>query len=449
MKKKKIQILPVQGKILFDVLLVAVLSVLCMLLPFADYTYKKQTYVLSGISFFTTHKVQQGTATVPATGIMAVLILAILLSVAAALVFPHVKKVRIGAYLLLAAGILQFAGSIFFTMQAEYILSETKKHGLAYGIWLEALLGALLIARTLQILYRNRIIGPLDFFVLPGCIYLLINNYFPLFGIFIAFKKIDFSVGIWNSPWVGFENFKYLFASSDSWVMTRNTILYNLAFIILGNILAIIVGIMLNEIISKRFKKAYQTAILLPQLISIIIISYIVYAFLSNEAGLINKSLLGENSINFYNEPAYWPFILVFVFLWKGVGYSSIIYLSSISGIDRSLYEAAYVDGAGKLQQIFKVTLPLLKPTVITLVIMAVGRIFFSDFGLFLQVPMNAGALYATTQTIDTYVYRSLLQLNNISMSSAASVFQSVVGFVVVLAANWIVRKVDQESAMF
>lgn len=286
--------------------------------------------------------------------------------------------------------------------------------------------------------------------VLPGCIYFLINNYFPLFGMFIAFKKIDYSVGIWNSDWVGLLNFRFLFSSSDTFLVTRNTILYNIAFIILGNLLGIIVGIFLNEVFSKKLQKLYQTTILLPQLISIIIVSYIVYAFLSNEAGLINLGILGkENAVNFYNERTYWPFILIFVHLWKGLGYSSIIYLSAIVGIDKSLYEAAYVDGAGRWQQIKSITVPLLKPTVITLVLMAVGRIFYSDFGLFYQVPMDAGALYSVTQTIDTYVYRSLLQLNNIGMASAASVFQSVIGFVVVIAANGIVRKIDNENAMF
>ena len=331
----------------------------------------------------------------------------------------------------------------------EYILTDVKKYNLGYGVWIEAVLGLLIIARAMQILYKNNVLSALDFMVMPGCIYLLINNYFPMLGIFIAFKDIDYSVGIFNSKWVGLTNFKYLFASSDAWVMTRNTILYNIAFIVLGNIFAIVIGIMLNELFSKKLQKLYQTLILLPQLISIIIVSYIVFAFLSNEAGLITKRLMADSGINFYNSPGYWPFILVFIYLWKGVGYSSIIYLSSIVGIDRTLYEAAYVDGANKFQQIFKITLPLIRPTIITLVILAVGRIFFSDFGLFYQVPMNSGALYSVTQTIDTYVYRSLLQLNNISMSSAASLYQSIVGFVVVLLANWIVRKVDSENAMF
>ncbi len=313
-----------------------------------------------------------------------------------------------------------------------------------------AAMAIITIARGFHILYRNKVLCPLDFMIMPGCIYFLINNYFPLVGIFIAFKRVDYSVGIMNSKWVGFSNFTYLFSSSDAWVMTRNTILYNVAFIILGNILGIVVGIFLSEVFSKKLQKLYQTTILLPQLISIIIVAYIVFAFLSNEAGLINKGILGEgNEINFYNTKIYWPFILTFVNLWKGLGYNSIIYLSAIVSIDKSLYEAAYVDGANRWQQITRITVPLLKPSMITLVTMSIGRIFYSDFGLFYQVPMDSGALYSVTQTIDTYVYRSLLQLNNIAMASAASAYQSVVGFVVVLVANGIVRKIDNENAMF
>jgi putative aldouronate transport system permease protein len=237
--------------------------------------------------------------------------------------------------------------------------------------------------------------------------------------------------------------------TSDAFIMTRNTILYNLAFIILGNILGIAVGIMLFEIFSGAAKKFFQTTILLPQLISYVIVAYIVYAFLSNEAGFINKSILGDHAVDFYANKQYWPFLLIFVNLWKGLGYSAIIYLSSILGIDKSLYEAACVDGARKWQQIIRVTLPMLRPTIITLMIMQLGRMFYSDFGLFYQVPMNAGVLYDATQTIDTYVYRALMQLNQIGKASAASVYQSVVGFVVVLIVNGIVRRTDRENAMF
>jgi putative aldouronate transport system permease protein len=293
---------------------------------------------------------------------------------------------------------------------------------------------------------------PLIFMVLPGCIYLLINNYAPMFGIFIAFKKIDFGKGIFGSDWVGLSNFKYLFNTEAAFIMTRNTILYNLGFIVVGTITGIAVGIMLSEIRGKFRSKFYQTVILLPYLLSWVIIAYIGYAFMNNDTGLINNTILpalGLKPISWYAEPKVWPFIIVFVNVWKGIGYSAILYLSTIIGIDKSLFEAAQVDGATKWKQITSITLPMLKPMVIMLVIMNIGRIFNSDFGLFYQLPMNAGALYPTTQTIDTYVYRGLMQLNDISMSSAAGLYQSVVGFILVLITNAIVRKTDSDNALF
>ena len=290
----------------------------------------------------------------------------------------------------------------------------------------------------------------LDLMALPAAIYIFINNYIPMGGLFIAFKKINYSKGIFGSDWIGFKNFQYLFKTKDAYVITRNTILYNLAFIVLGITLGIIVGILLSELWSKRSRKIYQTSILLPQLISIIIVAYIVFAFLSNETGFINVAIFGkDNSINFYGTPQYWPYILTSVFLWKGLGYNSIIFLSSIVGIDRSLYEAAYVDGAGRIKQIFKITLPLIKPTIVMLVLINVGRIFYSDFGLFYQVPRNSGLLYSVTNTIDTYVYRALLQQNNIAMASAAGAYQAVVGFIIILLANAFVRRFDPENALF
>ncbi|MBR2122799.1 MAG: sugar ABC transporter permease [Lachnospiraceae bacterium] len=299
-------------------------------------------------------------------------------------------------------------------------------------------------------LYQNKAVSVLDFMVMPGLIYVLINNYIPMVGISFAFKKIDYSIGVWRSGWVGLSNFKFLFQSSDSYTITKNTLLYNLVFIILGNILGMIVGICLSEIFSKKLQKLYQTTILLPQLISWVIVAYIAYGFLSNEAGWINKTVLGAgNEINFYGTTKYWPFILVFFHLWKGLGYNSIIYLSAIVGIDRNLYEAASIDGCSKWGSIRHITLPLLKSTVITLVTLSVGRIFYSDFGLFYQVPMNSGSLYSVTDTIDTYVYRALMQLNNISMASAASAYQAIIGFVLVLIFNLIVNKVSKENALF
>lgn len=293
---------------------------------------------------------------------------------------------------------------------------------------------------------------PVYLLMLPGLIYLFCNNYMPMFGIVIAFKKINWQLGLWKSPWVGFDNFKFLFKSKDTARMIRNTVGYNILFIVLGTVLAIAVAILLNEIVHRKSKTVYQSLILLPYLMSWVVVSYLVYAFLSNETGFINNTLLaalGAEPVNWYQKAKYWPWILTFVNLWKSIGFSMVIYYSSIVGISTEYYEAARLDGAGKWKQITNITLPLLKPTVITLLIMNVGRIFASDFGLFYQIPRNSGALYATTQTIDTYVYNALMKLGNISMSSAASVLQSIVGFVLVMCVNTIVRKYERNSALF
>lgn len=292
---------------------------------------------------------------------------------------------------------------------------------------------------------------PFYIMMIPGLVYLLINNYGPMLGMFIAFKKVDYGLGIFKSPWVGFENFKYLFKTDAAFIMTRNTILYNLVFIVLGTVLGIAVGIMLSELRKKEETKFFQTVILLPYLLSWVICAYIGYAFLSKDTGLINNFLnsLGLEAVDWYNDPGKWTVILVLVNIWKGIGYTSIIYMSTIIGIDKSLYEAARVDGASKWQEIKLITLPCLKSTIIMLTIMNIGRIFYSDFGLFYQIPLNSGTLYPTTQTIDTYVYRALMQQNQIGMSAAAGLYQSIVGFIMVLAANTIVRKLSPDDAMF
>ncbi|MEH7493865.1 ABC transporter permease subunit [Neobacillus niacini] len=287
---------------------------------------------------------------------------------------------------------------------------------------------------------------------LPGMIYLLINNYMPMGGIIIAFKEINFQQGILNSPWAGFKNFEYLFKTSDAWVITRNTILYNLVFIILGTILAIVVAILLNEITSKFASRFYQSVILIPFLMSMVVVSYLVFAMLSSDTGFINKTILksmGEEPISWYTSPKYWPYILTIVSLWKSFGFSTVIFLASIVGINKDYYEAAKIDGASKWQQIRSITLPMLKPTIIILTILNIGRIFYSDFGLFYQVPMNSGALFSVTNTIDTYVYRGLMQLGDMSMSAAAGVYQSFVGFSLVMITNYIVKRVSRDDALF
>ena len=293
---------------------------------------------------------------------------------------------------------------------------------------------------------------PLYLMFLPGAIYLLINNYIPMAGIIVAFKKYNARLGIWKSPFCGLANFEFLFKSPDAWVITRNTILYNVVFIALNTVVGIMFAIFICDTVSKKLKKVYQSAILFPYLMSAVILGYIVYAFLSQSTGIVNNSILsvfGKEAVNWYAEPKYWPFILVFVNLWKGVGYGCLIYISTINGIDPSLYEAASLDGATKWQQIKNITLPFLKSTVITLTLMSIGRIFYSDFGLFFQVPRDSGLLYSTTNVIDTYVYRGLMKSGNVGMSAAAGFYQSIIGFIIVLTANAVVRKVSEENAMF
>lgn len=271
-------------------------------------------------------------------------------------------------------------------------------------------------------------------------------------GLFLAFKKFSYLKGIFGSDWCGFDNFRFLFQTKDAWIMTRNTLLYNAAFIVLGTVLSIFIAILMCELGERLRVKFFQSILLLPNLLSWVVISFIVFAFLNADTGFINNTILpklGIQPISWYSTPGAWPVVLTFVYLWKNLGYQSVVYMASIAGIDKSIYEAATIDGAGKVKQIFTITLPMLKPTIIMLVLMSIGRIFFSDFGLFYQVPQNSGAIFSTTQTIDTYVYRGLMELNDVGMSAAAGFYQSIVGFVLVLIANHIVRKVDNENALF
>ncbi|MFS0613603.1 ABC transporter permease [Lederbergia ruris] len=292
--------------------------------------------------------------------------------------------------------------------------------------------------------------------VLPGTIWLLLFSYLPMVGNVIAFKKfrIDpdgFFASIINSEWIGWDNFKYLFSTDSAYLITRNTIGYNLIFIILGMVTAVTTAILLSELANKKLAKYFQTGMLFPHFLSWVIVSYFVFTFLSPDRGLLNNILGWFNieGLSWYSEPKYWPFFLVIMSMWKGIGYGSIVYLASIVGIDKTYYEAAMIDGATKWQQVKHVTLPMLKPLIIILLIMDVGKIFNSDFGLFFQVPRDSGALYSVTNTIDTFVYRGLMSLGDIGMSTAAGLYQSAVGFVLVIITNYIVRKIDEESALF
>jgi putative aldouronate transport system permease protein len=288
--------------------------------------------------------------------------------------------------------------------------------------------------------------------IVPGIIYLLINNYLPIFGVIIAFKNINFAKGILGSEWVGFQNFEYLFKTSDAYIITRNTILYNVVFILLNLIVSVSLAILLNELKNKLLSRFYQSVILLPYLISSVIIGYLVFSMLSMDNGFINKTilpLLGMNEIMWYNDPKYWPYILTLVKVWQSAGYLCIIFFAAIVGIDQEYYEAATIDGASKIQQIMNITIPLITPVIVIMTLLQIGRIFYADFGLFYQVPLNSGPLLPTTNVLDTYVYRALIQNGDIGMSSAAGLYQAVVGFVLILIANYVVTKINPDNALF
>ena len=301
-----------------------------------------------------------------------------------------------------------------------------------------------------KIRYYKRYL-PLYLMMLPALIYLFINNYLPMSGLVLAFEKYNVKDGIWGSQFTGFKNFTFLLKNNDLPILFRNTLGYNLCFILINLVLGVTLAILITEITNLKFRKAAQSSILFPFVVSIVIVSYMVRAFLDPEAGLLNHLLvsMGHQKVAWYDTAKYWPFILIFVNTWKGVGYGCILYISSILGIDMSLYESASLDGATKFQKIRYITLPFLKPTMITVSLLSLGRVFNSDFGLFFQVPQNSGLISSTTQTIDTFVYNVLITQSNVGMSAAAGFYQSIIGFIIVLTANGIVRKVSKENAIF
>ena len=292
---------------------------------------------------------------------------------------------------------------------------------------------------------------PIYLMMLPGALYLLLNNYIPMFGLVIAFKQVDFQKGILAYPWIGFQNFQFLFQTSDAWIITRNTICYNALFILLDLVLAVAMAIGLSELLNKRRAKLYQTIFMAPYFLSWVVVSFMAFSLFSVDDGLFNHllSYFGFAGVNWYAEPGKWPFILTFFQIWKTVGYSTVMYISTLTGISNDYYEAAIIDGATKWQQIRRITLPCLKPMMIVLTILAIGRIFYADFGLFFQLPRDSGPLYPVTQVIDTYVYRALKETGNVGMAAAAGLYQSVVGFVLVVGANLVVRRIEPDSALF
>ncbi len=287
---------------------------------------------------------------------------------------------------------------------------------------------------------------------LPTVIFLIIFAYMPMIGLVMAFQDYNVNLGMFGSKFVGFANFKYLFTTTDAWIITRNTVCYNVVFMVVNNCLAMAMAMLLSELTARRYAKVLQTVYMLPYFLSWTVVAIVVTAFLDRDKGLVNqiiKAMGGAGKTNWYQQKALWPLLLVGINAWKGVGYGTVLYLAVISGISHDFYEAAVLDGATKLQQAWYITLPQLRMVLCISIILAMGSIFRADFGLFYSVTQDSGRIYAVTDVIDTYIYRGLTKLANVGMSTAAGMYQSVVGLIMVLIANKVVTKIDPDSAMF
>jgi putative aldouronate transport system permease protein len=289
--------------------------------------------------------------------------------------------------------------------------------------------------------------------MLPGLIVLFVFAYLPMFGIIIAFKDYRAYQGVVGSRWVGLKNFYYLFETDDARRIVVNTLEMNALFIASVLLVALAIALLLKEVqgSSRWLAKFYQSTLFFPYLFSYVIINYFVFALLNRSDGLVNHGLqaVGGSAVSWYQSAQYWPVILTLVTVWKNGGFWSIVYLAGMLAINPELYEAATMDGASKWRQIWHITLPMLKPLIIINVLLSIGRIFYADFGLFYQVTRNAPELYPATDVIDTYVYRTLTSIGDVGMASAAGTFQAVIGFVLVLFSNWLVRRTEPQSAIF
>ncbi|MGO4540060.1 ABC transporter permease [Paenibacillus sp. 2TAB19] len=293
----------------------------------------------------------------------------------------------------------------------------------------------------------------LSLLALPTTIWYILFCFLPMFGIIIAFKNFRISGGflsnVFNSPWIGLKNFEFLFRSNDAWIIIRNTIGYNIIFIVLGIVLPVLFAIMIGLLHSRKASKVYQTMMFLPYFLSWVVVSAVGWAFLSFDKGILNQMLVnaGGDPVNWYMEPAYWPYFLILLNIWKSLGYGMVIYLATITSLDSTYYEAAVIDGASIWQQTRYITLPMLKLVIVMLFILAVGRIFYTDFGLFYQVTRDSNSLFNVSTTIDVMVYKQLKSAT-LGMAASAAFVQSILGCATILAANWIVRKIDPDSAM-
>lgn len=286
---------------------------------------------------------------------------------------------------------------------------------------------------------------------LPGVLLLLVFSYLPMIGSLIAFQDYRAARGLTGSEWVGFENFRFLFSTGDAWRLTFRTMGYNAAFIAFDQVAGLIIALCLNEVRTRWISRSYQTLLFIPFFLSWVVVSYLSFAILKTDGGALNNGLtaIGAEPVRWYGSPQYWPPLLILINFWKNVGLSVTIYLAGMVAINPEYYDAAKVDGAGKLQQIRFITLPLLVPLITIIVLLGMGRILKADFGLFYNVPQNSSQLFSVTDVLDTYVFRALRVQGNVGMASAAGLYQAIVSFVLVIAANRIIRRIDPDRALF
>ena len=291
----------------------------------------------------------------------------------------------------------------------------------------------------------------LTMMALPAAVILFIFSYIPIGGLIIAFKDYRYDLGLFGSEWCGLENFKFFFESNDAWRVLRNTIGLNALFISITLVISVALALMMNEIRSRITIKVVQTIMFFPYFLSWVVVGYLLYAYLHHDYGLLNQILnfFGMKSIAWYASSEYWPFILTFMYAWKMAGYYAVVYYAALMSVDDTYYEAAALDGASRWQMVWKITLPLIRSVIIVMVILQIGRIMYADFGLFFNLTRDQGALYATTDVLDTYIYRALRVTGDIGISSAVGCFQAIVGFIMIMGTNLVVRKIDKDSALF
>lgn len=296
-------------------------------------------------------------------------------------------------------------------------------------------------------LWKNKL---LYLMTVPAIIWIAVFCYYPMYGVLIAFKKFSYKKGIWGSPWVGLDNFEFLFNYNGVVRIFTNTIFLNILFMISGTVISIALALVFTEIKQKTYNKVVQTIAIFPHFVSWTVVAMFMSGIIGG-SGVITKAIInaGGEDPQFYSNASWWPLILTMLKIWQGAGYGTIVYVAAITGFDQEMYEAARVDGANRVQQIFRITLPLLKTTAIMLTIMGIGKIFNGDFGMIYALVGDNASLYSTTDVIDTFVYRALRQLNNLGMSTATSFFQSIVGMILVFTTNAVTKKLEPDAAIF